>query len=125
MIGSPVNEWRNARDKSRTPKSFRRRRCPKQGFFRQGEQLRPHRLARQRPYWPWYRLLCGALHQSIVWHLSLDREPRLAMERYIHEQNLLNYRRALSETTDPAKRQTLLNLIASELANVPPPSKTT
>jgi hypothetical protein len=47
------------------------------------------------------------------------------MERYIHEQNLLNYRKALSETTDPAKRQTLLNLIASELANVPPPSKTT
>jgi hypothetical protein len=70
-------------------------------------------------------LLCGTPHQSIVWHLSLDREPRLAMERYIHEQNLLNYRKALSETTDPVKRQILLELLASELANVPPPSKAT
>lgn len=45
------------------------------------------------------------------------------MDRYIHEQNLLNYRKALSETTDPAKRQTLLELLASELANVRPPSR--
>jgi hypothetical protein len=41
------------------------------------------------------------------------------MDRYIHEQNLLNYRKVLSETNDPAKRQILLALIASELANVP------
>ena len=40
------------------------------------------------------------------------------MDRYIHEQNLLNYRKVLSETTDPAKRQTVLKLLASELANV-------
>jgi hypothetical protein len=45
------------------------------------------------------------------------------MDRYIHEQNLLNYRKVLAETTDPAKRQILLELIASELANVRPPSK--
>jgi hypothetical protein len=45
------------------------------------------------------------------------------MDLYIHEQNLLNYRKILSETTDPAKRQPLLELLASELANVRPPSK--
>ena len=38
------------------------------------------------------------------------------MERYIHEQNLAHYRRVLSETTDPTKRQTLLKLIADEQA---------
>jgi hypothetical protein len=46
------------------------------------------------------------------------------MDRYIHEQNLLNYRKVLSETTDPAKRQILLELLASEQANLRPPSKT-
>jgi hypothetical protein len=46
------------------------------------------------------------------------------MDRYIHEQNLLNYRKALSETTDPAKRQILLELLACEQANFRPPSKT-
>jgi hypothetical protein len=40
------------------------------------------------------------------------------MERYIHEQNLEHYRKVLSETTDPTKRQTLLKLIADEQANV-------
>jgi hypothetical protein len=38
------------------------------------------------------------------------------MDRYIHEQNLAHYRKVLSETTDPAKRQTLLKLIADEQA---------
>ena len=45
------------------------------------------------------------------------------MDRYIHDQNLLNYRKVLSETTDPAKRQILLVLLASEQANIRPPSK--
>jgi hypothetical protein len=47
------------------------------------------------------------------------------MDRYIHEQNLLNYRKVLSETTDPAKRQILLELLAREQANLRPPSKAT
>jgi hypothetical protein len=47
------------------------------------------------------------------------------MDRYIHEQNLLNYRKVLSETTDPAKRQILQELLASEQANVRPPLKAT
>jgi len=47
------------------------------------------------------------------------------MDRYIHEQNLLNYLKVLSETTDPAKRQILLQLLASEQANVRPLSKAT
>ena len=36
------------------------------------------------------------------------------MDRYIHDQNLAHYRRALSETTDPTKRQILLKLLADE-----------
>jgi hypothetical protein len=40
-----------------------------------------------------------------------------AMERYIREQNLSHYRKVLSETTDPTKRETLLKLLADEQAN--------
>jgi hypothetical protein len=47
----------------------------------------------------------------------------LAMDRYIHEQNLLNYRKVLSETTDPAKRQIVQELLACEEANVQPLTK--
>jgi hypothetical protein len=42
------------------------------------------------------------------------------MERYIHEQNLVHYRKVLAETTDQAKRQTVLKLLADELASVWP-----
>ena len=43
------------------------------------------------------------------------------MDRFIHEQNLAHYRKILAETTDPAKRQTLLKLLADEQANLEPP----
>ena len=36
------------------------------------------------------------------------------MDRFIHEQNLAHYRKVLSETTDPAKRQMVLKLIVDE-----------
>ena len=39
------------------------------------------------------------------------------IDRYIHEQNLVLYRKVLSETTDQAKRQTVLSLLADEEAN--------
>ena len=39
------------------------------------------------------------------------------MDRYIHDQNLAHYRKVLSETTDPTKRQTVLKLLADEQAN--------
>jgi hypothetical protein len=38
------------------------------------------------------------------------------MDGYIHEQNLAHYRKVLSETTDPTKRQTVSKLIADEQA---------
>ena len=38
------------------------------------------------------------------------------MERFIHQQNLLLYRKLLSETTDEEKRQTLFKLLADEKA---------
>jgi hypothetical protein len=41
---------------------------------------------------------------------------RTDIERYIHEQNLIHYRKVLSETTDPTKRQTVLSLLADEQA---------
>jgi hypothetical protein len=40
------------------------------------------------------------------------------MERYIHEQNLVHYRKVLAETTDQTKRRTVLKLLADEQANV-------
>jgi hypothetical protein len=46
------------------------------------------------------------------------------MDRYIHDQNLAHYRKVLSETTDPTKRQTLLKLLADEQANVRPLTET-
>ena len=42
---------------------------------------------------------------------------RTDIERYIHEQNLIHYRRVLSETTDQTKRQTVLALLADEQAS--------
>ena len=42
------------------------------------------------------------------------------MERFIHEQNLAHYRKVLSETTDPAKRQMVLWLLAGEPEIAPP-----
>lgn len=36
------------------------------------------------------------------------------MERFIHEKNLAHYNKVLSETTDPAKRQVVLTLLAEE-----------
>ena len=39
------------------------------------------------------------------------------IERYIHEQNLILYRKVLSETTDQTKRQTLLSLLEDEQAS--------
>jgi hypothetical protein len=41
------------------------------------------------------------------------------MDRYIHEQNLAHYRKVLSETTDPTKRQTVSKLLADEEAAQP------
>jgi len=39
------------------------------------------------------------------------------IERYIHEQNLILYRKVLSETTDQTKRQTVLSLLEDEQAS--------
>ena len=36
------------------------------------------------------------------------------MERFINQQNLAHYKKVLSETTDPTKRQMLLRLLAGE-----------
>jgi hypothetical protein len=47
------------------------------------------------------------------------------MDRYIHEQNLVHYRKILSETYDPTKRKIVLQLLADEEANgwLPPEPK--
>ncbi len=39
------------------------------------------------------------------------------IDRYIHEQNLILYKKLLSETTDQTIRQTVLSLLADEQAN--------
>jgi len=45
------------------------------------------------------------------------------MDRYIHEQNLIHYRKVLSGTIDPAKRQTVLKLLADEQATAQVPTE--
>ncbi len=39
------------------------------------------------------------------------------MENFIHIENLKLYRKVLSETTDDAKRKSLIELIRNEMAN--------
>jgi hypothetical protein len=39
------------------------------------------------------------------------------IEHYIHEQNLILYKKVLSETTDQTKRQTVLSLLEDEQAS--------
>ena len=46
---------------------------------------------------------------------NASTQGRSALDRYIHEQNLALYRKVLSETTDPAKRQILLKLLSDEM----------
>ncbi len=36
------------------------------------------------------------------------------MDRFIHEQNVAHYRKVFAETTDSAKRQMVLRLLADE-----------
>jgi hypothetical protein len=49
-----------------------------------------------------------------------SRNTRSAIHHFIHEQNLAHYRKVLSETTDPTKRQTVLKLLADEQARLAP-----
>jgi hypothetical protein len=49
-----------------------------------------------------------------------SRNSRSAINHFIHEQNIAHYRKVLSETTDPTKRQTVLKLLADEQAQLVP-----
>jgi hypothetical protein len=44
------------------------------------------------------------------------------MERFIHHQNLENYRKLLTRTADQAQREQILKLLAEEEAKDNPPS---
>ena len=45
------------------------------------------------------------------------------MEIFVHQQNLLYYRRQLADTADDARRQELLKLLAHEEAKAVPPAQ--
>ena len=45
------------------------------------------------------------------------------MDKFVHRQNLDNFRKQLANTTDPAQRIQLLKLLAEEEAKEPPPPK--
>lgn len=45
------------------------------------------------------------------------------MEIFVHQQNLLYFRRQLAETPDDARRQELLKLLADEEAKTEPPKE--
>jgi hypothetical protein len=73
---------------------------------------------RQRPYEvdSLARLDSEPVAQSKISGSTQIHLKRFAMERFIHQQNLLLYRKLLSETTDEEKRQTLFKLLADEKA---------
>jgi hypothetical protein len=52
----------------------------------------------------------------------LPREGDLSMQRYVHEENILLYRKLLAETTDEEKRKIILKLLAEEEAKELPTS---
>lgn len=73
---------------------------------------------RQRPYEvdSLARLDSEPVAQSKISGSTQIHLKRFAIERFIHQQNLLLYRKLLSETTDEEKRQTLFKLLADEKA---------
>jgi hypothetical protein len=50
------------------------------------------------------------------------REGDFPMQRYVHEENILLYRKLLAETTDEEKRKIILRLLAEEEAKELPTS---
>ena len=44
----------------------------------------------------------------------------LAMDRFIHDENLKHYQRLLQRTTDPVERERIRGLMAEEEAKSPP-----
>lgn len=55
--------------------------------------------------------------------LPLPSEGDFPMQRYVHEENILLYRKVLAETTDEQKRKIILRLLAEEeTKELPPPS---
>jgi hypothetical protein len=91
------------------------------GYFHRSEQYSSGRAEVSRP--------CSLCCQSVRGPFGSGQVGRVAaldmrgltmhadMERYIHEQNLILYRKVLSETTDQTKRQILLSLLEDEQAN--------
>jgi hypothetical protein len=91
------------------------------GYFHRSEQYSSGRAEVSRPCSPCCRSVRGPLGAGQVGCAAALDLRGLAMdtdiERYIHEQNLILYRKVLSETTDQTKRQTLLRLLEDEQAN--------
>jgi len=68
--------------------------------------------------------LNGISLNGISLALTLHQTSRFAMDRYIHEQNLAHYRKVLSETNNPATRQTVKKLLTDEQATTQVPTET-
>ncbi len=70
--------------------------------------------------------LSAKIHHKIILQPApggvLPREGDLSMQRYVHEENILLYRKLLAETTDEEKRKIILKLLAEEEAKVLPTS---
>jgi hypothetical protein len=54
--------------------------------------------------------------------LPLPSEGDFSMQRYVHEENILLYRKLLAETTDEEKREIILKMLAEEEAKELPTS---
>lgn len=53
--------------------------------------------------------------------LPLPNEGDFSMQRYVHEENILLYRKLLADTMDEEKRKIILKLLEEEAKELPPP----
>jgi hypothetical protein len=56
--------------------------------------------------------------------LPLPNEGDFSMQRYVHEENILLYRKLLADTMDEKKRKIILKLLEEEEAKELPPPRT-
>lgn len=66
--------------------------------------------------------LSAEKHHKMFGVLPLPSEGDFPMQRYVHEENILLYRKLLAETTDEEKRKIILRLLAEEEAKELPAS---
>ncbi|ABE62716.1 hypothetical protein Nham_1908 [Nitrobacter hamburgensis X14] len=67
----------------------------------------------------YHKILCSRPRRALCLSLQspvLPSEGDFSMQRYVHEENILLYRKLLADTMDEQKRKIILKLLAEEEA---------